>query len=525
MVIVFLFLNSWRSTVITGLTLPISIIGTMIVLYFLGFTLNMMTLMALSLAVGILIDDAIVVRENIMRHLHMGKSHRQAALDGTNEIGLAVLATTLSIVAVFLPVAFMDGILGRFFLQFGVTVSVAVLISLFVAFTLDPMMSSVWYDPAAQPDAKRGPVGRAVAQFDRFFGWVAGGYRGVLRWCLKFRKTTLMVALLSFVGTFFLFPLVGVEFVPATDNSEFQVDLETPVGSSIDYTASKVRQVNATLEEFPEVKGTYATINAGTTTGDNRATCRRHHGAARPARAHAAGHDRAGARSTGADPGGRIHDRRGRRPGWRRRADPDHHLWRQLRHPAAIGRPAGSPDCGQIEGLTDIESSLDAAQPVLGVRIDRDRASDLGVSLQQIGATLRPMLGGEEVTDWTAPDGDNYTVVVRLPEWARNDVEVLGSLPITQSGATGSNAMVRLDQVAEIVQSQGPGRNPAPGSVAPGQRHRQPCRGGTGRGDGAIAGGRRQPARCRPAIAYRWAAMSSNWPKPRAPPVRRCCWR
>src|SRR5690606_35358494 len=147
-IIVFLFLNSWRSTIITGLTLPISIIGTMIALSVMGFSLNMMTLLALSLAVGILIDDAIVVRENITRHLHMGKSHRQAALDGTNEIGLAVMATTLSIVAVFLPVAFMDGIMGKFFLQFGVTVSVAVMISLFVAFTLDPMMSSVWYDPA-----------------------------------------------------------------------------------------------------------------------------------------------------------------------------------------------------------------------------------------------------------------------------------------------------------------------------------------------------------------------------------------
>ena len=180
--IVFLFLNSWRSTVITALTLPISIIGTMTVLFALGFTLNMMTLMALSLSVGILIDDAIVVRENIMRHLHMGKNHVQAALDGTNEIGLAVLATTLSIVAVFLPVAFMDGIMGRFFLQFGVTVSVAVLISLFVAFTLDPMMSSVWHDPDSEPGARRGPLGRAVAKFDHFFEWCAGGYRALLRW-------------------------------------------------------------------------------------------------------------------------------------------------------------------------------------------------------------------------------------------------------------------------------------------------------------------------------------------------------
>jgi hydrophobic/amphiphilic exporter-1 (mainly G- bacteria), HAE1 family len=455
-VIVFLFLNSWRSTVITGLTLPISIIGTMIALYFLGFTLNMMTLMALSLAVGILIDDAIVVRENIMRHLHMGKNHRDAALDGTNEIGLAVLATTLSIVAVFLPVAFMEGILGRFFLQFGVTVSVAVLISLFVAFTLDPMMSSVWYDPAAEPDAKRGPIGRAVAQFDRFFGWIASGYRGVLRWCLKFRKTTLMIALLSFVGTFFLFPLVGVEFVPATDNSEFQVDLETPVGSSIDYTASKVRQVNETLRQFPEVEGTYATINAGTTTGDNRATVvvsmtspgqrdRTPQDMTEPVRTALAQIPGAEFMVGAAGGLGGVSA-----PVSITIYGDNFEILRRLADQLAA-------QLAQIEGLRDIESSLDAAQPVLGVRVDRDRASDLGVSLQQVGATLRPMLGGEEVSDWTAPDGDNYTVVVRLPEWARNDVQTLGSLPIVQSGATGSNAMVRLDQVAQIVQSEGPG--------------------------------------------------------------------
>ncbi|KKB82892.1 nodulation protein NolG [Devosia limi DSM 17137] len=454
--IVFLFLNSWRSTVITGLTLPISIIGTMVVLYFLGFTLNMMTLMALSLAVGILIDDAIVVRENIMRHLHMGKSHRQAALDGTNEIGLAVLATTLSIVAVFLPVAFMDGILGRFFLQFGVTVSVAVLISLFVAFTLDPMMSSVWYDPAANPNAKRGPIGRAIAGFDRFFERINGGYRGVLRWCLKHRKTTLSVALASFIGTFFMFPLVGVEFVPATDTGEFQVDVETPTGSSIDYTASKIRQVDATLKRFPEVEGTYATINAGTTSGDNRATIvvtmvdqserdrspQDMTGPVREALAQIPGADfmvgaAGGLGSVAAPISITIYG-------------DNFTVLEQL-----ADRLVGS--MRQIEGLEDIESSMDAAQPVIGVRINRDLASDLGVSLQQIGSTLGPMLGGEEVTDWTAPNGNNYTVTVRLPEWARDNVEALGSLPITQSGATGSNAMVRLDQVAEIVQSQGPG--------------------------------------------------------------------
>lgn len=453
--IVFVFLNSWRSTVITGLALPISIIGTMVALYFLGFTLNMMTLMALSLAVGLLIDDAIVVRENIMRHLHMGKSHRQAALDGTNEIGLAVLATTLSIVAVFLPVAFMDGILGRFFLQFGVTVSVAVLISLFVAFTLDPMMSSVWYDPAAHPGAKRGPIGRAIAQFDRFFGWINGGYRAVLRRCLKFRKTTLSVALLSFVGTFFLFPLVGVEFVPATDTGEFQVSIETPTGSSLDYTASKVRQVDATLKRFPEVESTYATVNAGNSSGENRASIvvnmidknqrdRSPQDMTEPVRmalAEIPGAEfvvgaASGLGGTSAPISVTIY------------GDNFTVLDQLAKQLMAQFRT--------IDGLEDIKSSLDAAQPVVGVRIDRDLASDLGVSLSQIGSTLGPMLGGQKVTDWTAPNGDNYKVNVQLPEWARDDVETLGSLPITQSGATGSNAMIRLDQVAQIVQSTGP---------------------------------------------------------------------
>ncbi|HNJ87786.1 MAG TPA: efflux RND transporter permease subunit, partial [Agitococcus sp.] len=138
--IVLLFLGSWRSTVITGLTLPISLLGTIFAIYYFGFTINLMSLMALSLCIGLLVDDAIVVRENIVRHAAMGKSHYQAALDGTNEIGLAVLATTLTIIAVFLPVAFMGGIIGRFFFQFGVTVSAAVLLSMFVSFTLDPML-------------------------------------------------------------------------------------------------------------------------------------------------------------------------------------------------------------------------------------------------------------------------------------------------------------------------------------------------------------------------------------------------
>ncbi len=145
--IIYLFLNSWRSTVITGLTLPVSIISAFFIMWVFGFTINTMTLLALSLAIGLLIDDAIVVRENIVRHVEMGKDHHRAAKDGTDEIGLAVISTTLAVVAVFVPVAFMGGMIGKIFFQFGVTVAFAVLVSLFVSFTLDPMLSSVWFDP------------------------------------------------------------------------------------------------------------------------------------------------------------------------------------------------------------------------------------------------------------------------------------------------------------------------------------------------------------------------------------------
>ena len=186
--IVFCFLNSWRSTVITGLTLPISVISSFIAMYFFGMTMNVMTLMALSLAIGLLIDDAIVVRENIVRHLERGEDHFTAAREGTTEIGLAVLATTLSIVAVFVPVAFMKGIIGRFFFQFGITVTFAVLVSLFVSFTLDPMLSSRWFDPDIERKGKRHLLARLLDRFNDWFDRTADRYKAVIGWALDHRQ-------------------------------------------------------------------------------------------------------------------------------------------------------------------------------------------------------------------------------------------------------------------------------------------------------------------------------------------------
>jgi multidrug efflux pump subunit AcrB len=191
--IVFLFLHSWRSTIITGLTLPIAVISAFIAVYLFGFTLNFMTMMALSLCIGLLIDDAIVVRENIVRHIHLGKSHRAASLEGTDEIGLAVMATTLAICAVFVPVAFMKGIIGKFFFPFGVTVAVAVLVSLFVSFTLDPMLSSIWRDPPANRLLQLPVIGHLMRATDRMLDVLHGIYERLIHWIFSARRYRLLV--------------------------------------------------------------------------------------------------------------------------------------------------------------------------------------------------------------------------------------------------------------------------------------------------------------------------------------------
>ena len=189
--IVYLFLNSWRSTVITGVTLPISVVAGFIAMRAFGFTLNILTLMGLSLAIGMLIDDAIVVRENIVRHLQRGKDHFDAARDGTAEIGLAVMATTFTILAVFVPVAFMGGMVGRMFYEFGITVAAAVAASLFVSFTLDPMLSSRWYDPDIERGYHPHLVGRTLQRFNQWFDDLHVKYERLLGWALRHRPAVL----------------------------------------------------------------------------------------------------------------------------------------------------------------------------------------------------------------------------------------------------------------------------------------------------------------------------------------------
>ena len=454
-VIVFLFLNSWRSTVITGLALPIALIGSFVVLYAFGFTINVMTLMALSLCVGLLIDDAIVVRENIVRHVHMGKAHRQASLDGTREIGLAVMATTFTICAVFVPVAFMGGIIGRFFFQFGITVTAAVLLSMFVSFTLDPMLSSIWPDPP-RDGHRRGPVGRLLDAFEHGVERFGNVYQRIIRWSLVWRKTTVLLALSSLVGSFLLVPFIGSEFVPEADLSEILVQMNTPAGSALAHTQEKAKQVEAALREFPEVEYTYATVNTGFVQGKNYATVFL-----------------------------RLVPRRARKLPQKLLVNP---MRDRLQRIAGIevtyigqftsvssGKPLQvsiqGPDIDQLArlsrqvteamrrtpGAVDIDSSLKAAKPAIEVRLNRELASDLGVGVQQIGAALRPLLAGEAVSTWKGPEDQNYDVRVRLSPDDRRNAADLDRLYVTsaQTNADGSPRMVALRQVASFVPTVG----------------------------------------------------------------------
>jgi HAE1 family hydrophobic/amphiphilic exporter-1 len=456
--IVFLFLNSWRSTVITGLTLPIALIGTFGVMYALGFSINMVTLMALSLCVGLLIDDAIVVRENIVRHVQMGASPRTAALDGTNEIGLAVLATTLSIVAVFLPIGFMGGIIGKFFHEFGITIVAAVLISMFVSFTLDPMLSSIWHDPAIDAEGKPfqprtlydHTLGRLTHAMDRFSHALAAAYQRILGWSLKHRAATLLIAVASMAGAVMLVPRLGTEFVPKADYSETFVSFHTPVGSSLEVTEAKARQVEAIIRERPEVRYTVATLNTGAAQGKIYAQI------------YVRLVDRKDRTLNQDQLTGPLRERLARVPGITvthvgvldavggqkpiqfsiQGAD----LAEMARHTRQIlERIAGIP------GLVDVDTSAKPDKPTVAIRIDRDAASDLGLGVGSISASLRALIAGATVGTWRAENDENYDVKVRLHPTARDnpgDVARLGL--VTGQNADGSARIVRLAQVAEI---------------------------------------------------------------------------
>jgi len=462
-VIVFLFLSSWRSTVITGLTLPISLIGTFLVMFAMGFSINLVTLLALSICVGLLIDDAIVVRENIVRHQAMGKHHRDAAFDGTREIGLAVAATTFTIVAVFMPIGFMGGIIGRFFKQFGVTVAFAVMLSMLIAFTLDPMLSSVWRDPDAHGPRGNGPVARLLRVFQATMLRLEGGYVALLRWGLRRRAVALAAAGVVFAASFPLMKLVGTEFVPEADNNELYVQFYTPVGSSLQFTEDKLRQVESALREFEGVTMTYGTINTGIAQGRNYATVfavlvdrgsrplsvQKMRTPVRQRLSRVAG-------VTVTDLGN-LNAVSSGKPIQISIQGQDTAVLDRLAAQVTRAIAAVNAELGR-QGIVEVDTSSKPAKPTVSADIDRALASDLGVGVAQVSAVLRPLLAGDAATTWRAPDDENYDVRVRLPRSQRSSVADLERLTLAsaRSDADGGPRMVALRQIADFREGLGP---------------------------------------------------------------------
>ncbi|MCX6543155.1 MAG: efflux RND transporter permease subunit [Acidobacteria bacterium] len=450
--IVFVFLNSWRSTVITGLTLPISVISSFIVMYFLGMTLNMLTLMALSLAIGLLIDDAIVVRENIVRHLERGEDHFTAAREGTTEIGLAVLSTSMSIMAVFVPVAFMKGVIGRFFFQFGLTVAFAVAVSLFVSFTLDPMLSSRWHDPDIGRTGRRNLLHRALDGFNNWFERMAEGYKGVIAWALDHRKTIVAAAVAAFAAGLFVFSTLPTEFQSTMDQSEFMVKFRSAPGSSMDETRSRLDALLKALGDFKEVKYTYGTIGAGDadTVRDGTVFVRLVPKAERSLTTV-----------------GFIHVARERLekvPGVTLSipSDPDsfqkalvvvlqgEEISTLKKYASALKR-----ELYTVRGIVDVEAAGEQDTPEYRLVVDRERASASGLGSGAVAGAVAALVGGQAVTTYEDDEGEAINVRVRLPQTLRGTVNQVSDLKLSVPTLQGP-ALVPLADLVTFTRSTSP---------------------------------------------------------------------
>lgn len=453
--VVFIFLNSWRSTVITGLALPVSVLASFIAVWAFGFTLNTMSLLGLSLAIGMLIDDAIVVRENIVRHIEMGKSHMQAAHEGTDEIGLAVAATTFSIVAVFVPIAFMYGVAGQWFKPFALTIASSVLVSLFVSFSLDPMLSAYWTDPPRVPGKKVPWITRTLDKFNNWFNRLAERYKGVIAWGLDHRVAIVGLAALSFVAAIAMpmIGVVGVGFFGKDDRSEFNIAIETPPGSNLDYTRLKAEQAAALARDHKEVQYTYTTIGSATGGVDvanvyvklipksERNIHAEDFATMMRSRVKGIGGVTASVFTSGFQ-------------------GAQKQIQIQMRggSPENLNRAAQllEAEVRKVPGAVDVGLSTKGQKPELNVELNRGLAGLLGISVGQIAQSLRPAFAGIKAGDWVDPSGETREVNVRLSPEARQRASDLQQLPLVITGPNGMPTTLPLGQIATISQGVGP---------------------------------------------------------------------
>jgi len=462
--VVFLFLNSWRSTVITGLALPISVLASFVAVWVFGFTLNTMSLLGLSLAIGILIDDAIVVRENIVRHIEMGKDHFKASHEGTDEIGLAVAATTFSIVAVFVPIGFMYGISGQWFKPFALTIACAVLVSLFVSFSLDPMLSAYWPDPEIEEGQHRSWISRKLDVFNKWFDRQTERYTHVIGWALDHRLAMTVLAVGTFVGAMWLQATFGgFGFVPVSDRSEVIIQVETPPGSNLEYTRLKTEEAARMARAHGEVRYTFTTIGAGGGMDPSEALGSVDLGSVYvrliPKATRDVTQDEFGAvlreevkQIGGATVavftsgfGGAIKQVQLELRG----SDA-----RQLQTVAdsVLKLVRGIP------GAVDVGLSTKGQKPELEITLNRALAGSLGVTVGQLAQSLRPAFAGVDAGDWVDPSGENRKVRVRLSPESRTRIADIERLPISVGGQGTPMRMMPLGQLATVTQGLGPAK-------------------------------------------------------------------
>lgn len=448
--VVFVFMRDWRSTAITALALPTSVIATFFFMYAIGFTINMMTLMALSLVIGILIDDAVVVRESIFRHMEHGEDPFEAARKGTSEIGLAVMATTFTILAVFLPVGFMTGIVGQFFKSFALTIAFAVSISLLVAFTLDPMLSSRFVRFIPVEERNRTRLGRFMERVGHFYDRIDVRYHKLLGWAVEHPFKIVATAVVVFAASLSTLSVIGTEFVPAEDRGEFVVNVEVPPGTEFEQTVKYVEEVEKVVKGMPEVRQIFSTV----------------------------GFEGSPLKANLRVKAGKKHEReRGleaMKEDMRARLKQIPLLKMTVADPEFMqGSPTQAPlsvylrgdDMAELQrlneevvarvkavpGAVDVDSTLESGQPEMAAHVNRELAADLGFDVGSVAMQLRGMVEGVVPTRLREDDKE-YDIRVRLAPQFRNDFEAIGRTPLYSP----TGAVVRTRDIVKMQPDVGP---------------------------------------------------------------------
>jgi hydrophobe/amphiphile efflux-1 (HAE1) family protein len=446
-IIVFVFLGNWRSTLISAIAIPASIISTFFLMRLLGYTLNTMSLLALSLAVGILIDDAIVVIENIVRHMEMGKDKFTAAAEATQEIGLAVTATTLTLVAVFMPVAMMTGIVGQFFKQFGITVAFAVMVSLVIAFTLTPMLSANYLE--ISHGQKQNVLGRALTWVNLHFDRLTEKCSRLLEKVLRHRILVLIMAAFLFCGSITLVPLLGSSFMNRTDDGEFQITADIDAGLSVKGASLLADQMSQVMHSMPEVTMVYSTTEPNSLSFYVKLKDK---------------HDR---KRTLDEVAGDLRSQFSALPGLK--ASIIQNSGMKPEKPVSLVIRGESLDVLEdigaqaqrimenTKGAVDVASSYKPGKPDAQVVMKRERATDLGVSTASIADALRTLFNGIVVSQFKDGD-DRYDVRARLKSENRQGLDDVRGIYMASryKDNLGKTVLVPLEQVTETVYSTSP---------------------------------------------------------------------